>query len=525
MRKGFPIFCALSRHAGFSAGFSRPTKKGSAIDPALKRRAFRGPSGGRVSARWPEIPVAISETTRVNGGKLLYNFRLKLFSSAISFRFNLMAHIEPFRALRYDPERVSIPQVVTQPYDKITPEMREGYYAASPYNLVRVILGKENPGDHPGDNTYTRASQFFRDWRKEGIFLQDAEPSLYLYIQRFTVPGKTTVMERRGIIALGRIEDYSAEVVFRHEQTLAKPKADRLDLLRATRAHFGQLFMLYSDPGGEIEGLLVPQGDPDLDTQDEYGVSHRLWRIADARVIEAVREKMHDKNLVIADGHHRYETALNYRNEQRKEKGGPRPDGSHAPHDLVMMTLVNMDSPGLLILPTHRVVHGLESFSAANFREKASTYFSVEEVDVSVDAARASVILREAGRIGTALLAVAADRVFLLDRARAVPVELFAGLSLRQQSLDVVQLHKCLLEGVLGISEEAIRDQKNVRYIRDIGESMALVRSGAADVAFLMNPARMSQVRDIAFAGEVLPQKSTDFYPKLLTGLTIYPLD
>lgn len=149
----------------------------------------------------------------------------------------------------------------------------------------------------------------------------------------------------------------------------------------------------------------------------------------------------------------------------------------------------------------------------------------MEEVDVSVDAARASVILREAGRIGTALLAVAADRVFLLDRARAVPEEVFAGLSLRQQSLDVVQLHKCLLEGVLGISEEAIRDQKNVRYIRDIGESMALVRCGAADVAFLMNPARMSQVRDIAFAGEVLPQKSTDFYPKLLTGLAIYPLD
>ncbi len=238
---------------------------------------------------------------------------------------------------------------------------------------------------------------------------------------------------------------------------------------------------------------------------------------------------MQDKKLIIADGHHRYETALNYRNEQRKANGNPQANeegGSHAaPCELVMMTLVNMDSPGLVVLPTHRVVHGLESFSAAAFREAASPYFSVEEVDASLDPERAGVILREAGRIGTAMLAVTADRVFLLDRARQVPPEVFAGLSLRQQSLDVVQLHRCLLEGVLQISEESIRDQKNVRYIRDIGEAMAQVRSGAANVAFLMNPVRMSQVRDIAFAGEVLPQKSTDFYPKLLTGLTIYALE
>ena len=190
-----------------------------------------------------------------------------------------------------------------------------------------------------------------------------------------------------------------------------------------------------------------------------------------------------------------------------------------------MMTLVNMDSPGLVILPTHRVVHGLPSFSADAFREGACPYFSVDEVDPSVDAARAKVILREAGRMGTALLAVTADRVFLLDRAKLVAPEIFAGWSLRQQALDVVQLHKCLLERVLGISEEAVREQKNVRYIRDIGEAMAQVRSGAANVAFLMNPARMAQVRDIAFAGEVMPQKSTDFYPKLLTGLTIYALE
>ncbi len=438
-----------------------------------------------------------------------------------------MAHVEPFRALHYDPTRVSIPQVVTQPYDKITPEMQDGYYAASPHNLVRVILGKEHASDHTGENRYTRAAQSFQEWRQQRIFLQDAQPALYLYVQRFTAPGGTAEMERRGIIALGRIEDYSAGVVFRHEQTLAKPKADRLDLLRATRAHFGQLFMLYSDPAAEIDSLLVPTGSPDLDAKDEYGVWHRVWKISDPAVVNFVQEKMRDKKLVIADGHHRYETALNYRNERRAAAGNPKKssDAGPAPYELVMMTLVNMDSPGLVILPTHRVVHGLPSFSAAAFREGACPYFSVDEVDASVDAARAKVILREAGRMGTALLAVTANRVFLLDRTKLVSPEIFKGWSLRQQALDVVQLHKCLLEGVLGISEEAIRDQKNVRYIRDIGEAMAQVRSGAANVAFLMNPARMSQVRDIALAGEVMPQKSTDFYPKLLTGLTIYALE
>ena len=444
-----------------------------------------------------------------------------------------MAHIEPFRALRYDPARVSIPQVVTQPYDKITPEMQDGYYAASPHNLVRVILGKEHAGDHAGENRYSRAARSFQDWRRQGVFFQDAQPSLYLYVQRFTLPGGTAELERRGIIALGRIEDYSSGVIFRHEQTLAKPKADRLELLRATRAHFGQLFMLYSDPAGEIDALLAPAGSstdletPDLETKDEYGVSHQVWKISDPTLVNLICSKMRDKKLVIADGHHRYETALNYRNERRAAAGNPNPSphAPPAPYELVMMTLVNMDSPGLVILPTHRVVHGLPSFSADAFREAACPYFSVDEVDPSVDAARAKIILREAGRMGTALLAVAADRVFLLDRAKLVPPEIFAGWSLRQQALDVVQLHKCLLERVLGISEEAVREQKNVRYIRDIGEAMAQVRSGAANVAFLMNPARMAQVRDIAFAGEVMPQKSTDFYPKLLTGLTIYALE
>ena len=450
-----------------------------------------------------------------------------------------MAQISPFRALRYDPARVAISGVVTQPYDKITPSMQEQYHVASPYNLVRIILGKREAADNAAENPYARAARYFGDWRRQGIFLQDGQPSIYLYAQRFTAPGEKTERERRGFIALGQIEDYTAGVVYPHEQTLAKPKADRLDLLRATRAHFGQIFMVYSDHAAEVEGILTSSGAPDIATRDEYGVLHQIWRISDPSLVNLVRSKMRDKKLIIADGHHRYETALNYRNERREAErpasGVPRERSSSdtfartagvelAPYEMVMMTFINMDSAGLLILPTHRVVHGLSGFSANRLHDAAKAYFSVEEVDPAIDAARAHGILREAGRMGTALLAVSAERVFLFSRPKAGP-SVFGSLSLRQQGLDVVQLHKCLLEGALGLSEESIRNQQNLNYIRDTGEAMGRVRSGSADVAFLMNPARIEQVRDIAFRGEVLPQKSTDFYPKLLSGLTIYALE
>jgi uncharacterized protein (DUF1015 family) len=448
-----------------------------------------------------------------------------------------MAYIVPFRALRYDPKRVPPASVVTQPYDKITPESQERYYASSPYNLVRLILGKREAADNGTENVYTRAAGFFRDWRRDGVFLQDPQPSVYAYSQRFLIPGTGKEAERRGFIALGRVEDYSAQVVFRHEQTLAKPKADRLDLLRATRAHFGQIFMLYND-SGEIDALLSQDTAPTTEVTDEYGVLNRIWRVSDPDLIELVRSKMRDKRLIIADGHHRYETALNYRNEGRalsaQTVGAPREraggvmvraaESEEAPYELVMMTFVNMNNPGLVILPTHRVVHSLASFSAETFQSAARAYFNVEEVDASVDAARATAILREAGHVGTALLAATASRVFLLHTPKA-PAAMFPGLSIRQQSLDVVQLHKVLLEGVLALSEESIRDQQNLSYVRDAGEALATVRTGEANVAFLMNPCRMEQVRDIAFAGEVLPQKSTDFFPKLLSGLTIYALE
>ena len=431
-----------------------------------------------------------------------------------------MATISPFRALRYVPERVAASRVVTQPYDKISPELQERYYEASPYNLVRIILGKRLPGDGDGETVYTRAAVYFQNWRQMGILCQDRDLSLYTYSQAFTAPSTGARAERRGFIGLGRLEEYSASVVFRHEQTLAKPKADRLDLLRSTRAHFGQLFMLYSG-SGEVDSLLASPNAPDIEVTDEYSVVHRVWKVSDPTVIRQVHDHMQGQKLIIADGHHRYETALAYRNERRSAAANP----AAAPYDWVMMTFVDMNRPGLLILPTHRIVFGLPSFSPEDFRADARKFFNVEEVDAGIDEARATSILRESGRAGTALLAVTAERAYLMHTPKEKGTHLFAGFSLRQQALDVVQLHKCLLEGVLKISDEAIRNQQNVSYCREAADGLALVRSGQAQVALLMNPVRMEQVRDIAFAGEVLPQKSTDFYPKLLSGLTIYALE
>lgn len=431
-----------------------------------------------------------------------------------------MADIRPFRALSYNPQRVSVSQVVTQPYDKITPAMQEKYYNASPYNLVRIILGLRQEGDNQVENVYTRAAGFARQWREEGVLQQDSAPSIYAYSQSFKAPsGKS--FERRGFIALGRVEDYSAKVVYRHEQTLAKPKADRLDLLRATRTHYEQLFLLYED-SGEIDALLATPDQPTIDVTDEYGVVHRVWQFSDARVVNGVREKMRDKKLVIADGHHRYETALNFRNECREKVASSNPD---APYEFVMMTFVNIADPGLLILPTHRVVHSLASFSFDRFKTASSQLFHVEEVEPGMDSARATAMLNEKGRIGTVFLALTANRALLLHSPKSSGSKYLDGLSARQRSLDVVQLHKCLLEGVLGLSEESIRNQQNLSYVREAAEAIANVREGKANIAFLMNPCPVEKVRDVAFAGEVMPQKSTDFYPKLLSGLTAYALE
>jgi len=432
-----------------------------------------------------------------------------------------MAEILPFKAVRYDPHQVRLEDVVTQPYDKITPEMQAAYYERSTHNLVRIILGKSGETDNPAFNVYTRAAEYLHDWRASGILKQDAEPSIYLYSQTFTIPGTRDLTERRGLTVVGRIHDYSDGVVFRHEQTLSKPREDRLNLLRASHAHFGQIFMLYSDPKAEMDALLKTEEEPDISVLDENEVLHRVWRIYDAAVVHAIQQHMRGKKLLIADGHHRYETSLAYRNERRAATGTT---DLNAPHEFVMMTLVRMEDRGLAILPTHRIVHGIAGFDREVMLEGARRFFEITRIDLRTENRSATTLLEEAGENGTAFVAVTRQGPYLLRAKKRAVTTALKNVSAKQRSLDVVQLHKILLERVLGISEDAIRDQTNVKYERDAFEAISEVRQGA-NVAFLMNPARIEQVRDVAFGGEVLPQKSTDFYPKLLSGLAIYALD
>ena len=248
--------------------------------------------------------------------------RLKLgpkFQHFAGSKTFLMARIYPFRALRYNPSSVRLEDVVTQPYDKITPAMQQAYYQRSPFNLVRIILGLPELFDaEKGENVYTRAAHDFQSWRKQAVLIQENEPCIFAYAQRFTVPGTEIIKERRGFIALGKLHEYADQVVFRHEQTLSKPKSDRLNLLKATQAHFGQIFMLYSDPAGSVEKILYEgNGAADAEVTDEYGVLHRIWRVNNPAAIRLLVTAMADKKLIIADGHHRYETALKYSKEHQ----------------------------------------------------------------------------------------------------------------------------------------------------------------------------------------------------------------
>jgi len=441
-----------------------------------------------------------------------------------------MANIYPFRAWRYNPSSVRLEDVVTQPYDKISPAMQQAYYQRSPYNLVRIILGLPELFDaERGENVYSRAARDLQAWKEHGVLAQEKDPCIFAYSQRFTVPGTDVVKERRGFIAIGKVHDYSEKVVFRHEQTLSKPKGDRLNLLKATHSHFGQIFMLYSDPAGSVDSILYDgRGPADAEVTDEYNVLHRIWKISDPAIIRLLTTAMADKKLIIADGHHRYETALNYSKEHApsapaKHESNP----SHLPQPefpeaAVMMSFVNMDSDGLVILPTHRVVHSLAGFDPAAFVKAAEEFFTVE----ALPAADATGLMATLGQQqGTAFVAVTSAGDFLLKSKPEVIDAALANLPERQRNLDLSHLHSIVLDKLLGLDEEKVREQTNLRYLRDSSEAVEQVRRGEANVTFLTNPVTMEQLKEVAFAGDVMPQKSTDFFPKLLSGLAIYSLD
>jgi uncharacterized protein (DUF1015 family) len=444
-----------------------------------------------------------------------------------------MAQVYPFRAFRYNPARAPLDRVLTQPYDKISPAMQEKYYAADAHNLITVEKGHVFAGDSAQSNVYTRAASALQDWINDRIVLEDPAPAFYAYTQEYAMPGSEERRTRRGFIGAGKLEDYSAGVVFRHEQTLSGPKADRLELLRHTRTHTGQLFMLYTDAERRIDAILAEAEASSASTtelRDEYGVVHRLWIVAEPERVAAIQQAMADKKLVIADGHHRYETALNYRNERRRQVLHHDPN---APYEFAMMTFINTRSEGLTILPTHRVAANLHDFSWASVRRHLEPWFTAETFSFGNEAeqneARNKFLSRLAEKraqrpIGVYPSTQSAKRAYyvLALRPGADLAQLLPNVSPLQRELDVVLLHEGILEPALGITPQAVTSEKNLAYEREAPAALQAVDTGAAQIAFLVNACDVEQVMRIATAGEVLPQKSTDFYPKLLSGITMY---
>jgi uncharacterized protein (DUF1015 family) len=443
-----------------------------------------------------------------------------------------MAEIRPFHAYRYDTNRVNLKDVLTQPYDKITPAMQERYYAASPYNLISIEKGRSLPEDDNENNVYTRAGRKVDEWIAEKILARDAAPNIYVYAQDFLVPGTQTRRVRLGFIALGRVEDYDAHVVFRHERTLSAPKADRIELLRHTQVQTGQLFLLYDDTSRTIDKLLedATRKSAPLEMRDEYGVTHSLWPVADEAVISRIQKAMAQQKLVIADGHHRYETALNQRNEARAKAGKTDPD---AATEFAMMTFVNTRSKGLTILPTHRVISNLANFRFEDFRKRVEPYFDWYSYPFQSDAERATSLAEfrkdleseSHGRRGIGVYAGGGAFYLFLLRKDADLESALPDISEAQRGLDVVLLHRLILDKGLGITAEAVTAEKNVGYEREMDLAIAAVDRGEAQIAFLLKAVPVQQVADIALGGDVMPQKSTDFYPKLLSGVAIYRIE
>ena len=429
-----------------------------------------------------------------------------------------MVQIKPFQGLCYNPEKVNIQDVVTEPYDKISPVLQEKYYKRSPYSAVRLVLGKEEKGDNEKQNKYTRAAELLKKWEKAEVLVQAERPQLYAYHQEFKLDGTKNI--RKGFMALVKLEDFSTAIIRPHEKTLSKPKADRLDLMRATHAQLEHIFMLYRDREKKINALLgevTSAVKPLFNVKDEYGSRHKVWRVWDDTLVEAITGIMKDKYLLIADGHHRYETACNF----AKENGAW--GQADNPYNYQMMTLFNMDDEGLTILPTHRLLHGLAGLKKDGLLQALSAYFTITKhryfEEMSAEQAKAT---PEQPCFGLYI-----DKEYNLLKMKDISVmdrEVQVDRSMDWKHLDVSILHTLILEKLLGITLEHQAQQTNLTYVRYAEEAISAVDKGEEQLAFFLNPTRIDQVEKIAELGETMPQKSTDFFPKLLTGLVMHKL-
>jgi len=452
-----------------------------------------------------------------------------------------MATVIPFRGLRYNPAKIEEPaEVVTPPYDVIDAAAQDRYYKRHAYNIIRLEYGKTYPEDDEADNRYTRAARDFAAWIKDGVLIAEAEPALYLYEQEFFTGGEKKI--RSGFICGVKLEPYDKGIVLPHEETIPKHKADRLDLTRACRANFSPIFSLYADKGKKAEQALreaVAGKPPEISFTDETGESHRMWVVTDRAAIGKVRQIMADKRIFIADGHHRYETALNYKMEREAQDTQVEPA-----YNYMMMTLVNLYDPGLVVLPTHRLIKNVADLDTGRVIERVKDSFMVEEHRLGAGGSGLRELIKlmadrgqAGGDKGTTLPAqdapaghphvfglYAGENIFYLlqlKNEKELSEIMPQGKSPAWQGLDVSILHSLVVDRLLGIGGELMAKAENITYTREEESALSLVDRGECQLVLFLNPTFVEEVINVANNGEKMPQKSTFFYPKLITGLVV----
>lgn len=435
-----------------------------------------------------------------------------------------MATIVPFRGVRYDQAQAGrLADLVTPPYDVIYGEEQRRFYEKNDYNIIRLEYGEVRSSDDSHNNCYTRAQSFFKTWLEQHILVHEEQAAIYLYEQEFTASGSR--LTRSGFIAGVGVEDYHAGIILPHEETLSKAKADRLELLRHCHANFSPIFGLYDDSSLTVENIAsrYKQNAADVAFTDENSESHRLWIINDPGELATITTLFKNQKIYIADGHHRYETALNFSKEMR-DQGDSR-------FFFCLMTLVNLHDPGLVIYPTHRLIKNVTGFSAEAFLGNLKKFFTVTTIDLP--AAERETILPAELNAGTAFMAdshtfllyLGGSKLHRLILPRTADNQLMAAccseFSSAWRSLDVAILQSLVLEGILGIDKEARAGGANLAYTREEAGALARVDTGEFQAVFFLNPTQVREVTEVAAAGDKMPQKSTYFYPKLITGLVI----
>ena len=431
-----------------------------------------------------------------------------------------MVDIAPFRAIRYDSARVSIEKVIAPPYDVISPAQQDELYARHPNNIVRIDLNKSERGDEELSR-YRRSSAIFSGWLESGVMARDAEPAFYVLSQTFKGPDGVERV-RTGFFGCARLTKFGEGPIMPHERTLKGPKLDRLRLFRTTRTNLSPIFGMYRDPDERVLSVLKSAMQRSADvTATMDGVVDRMWILRDPAMVGAIVSALGSEKIYIADGHHRYETALAYRDERRAE--APGADGGF---ERVMMFVAAVEDPGMVVFPTHRLVHSLGTFDEAAFLADIDRFFVRSAAPKTPEALVEA--LAAAGADGNAFGLISRSSRSLIVLRKDAPLAEVSVLPEHPdvRRLDVTILHSVVLEHLLSISKEAQASQQNLRYSKDAREAFAAPEKQAdVQLALLMNPTRIQEVIDVSEAGEVMPQKSTFFYPKIPSGLVLYPLD